>query len=144
MLFLLFRSWFAGKKRWGGGGYIDPKMRIPSVHAWDCLRHGNEMRGPCRECVRWGWYDSWGPEMPGRKDRVGVGILTPKCGYRAYMLGIAWGVETKGGAYAGSVWGKVHMVVEVLGCWEKKIAQGVGFGLHNRKSSPTDSVLVGY
>jgi len=63
-------------------------------------------------------------EIPGRKDRAGVGILTPKCEYRAYVLGIACGIETKCGAHEGSAWGDVDMIVEVLRCQEEKIERG--------------------
>jgi len=60
-----------GRKDRARGGYFDPKRWIPSVCVWDCLRHVNKRQGPCRECVGWGWYDSWGPGMLGKKDRAG-------------------------------------------------------------------------
>jgi len=40
------------------------------------------------------------------------------------VLGIACGMETKCGAHAGSAWGNVDTIVEVLRCQEEKIERG--------------------
>ena len=66
-----------------------------------------------------------GGRRPGCKDRVGMGVLTPRSRYRAQgALGTAWTSEGRGVLCRGSVCANGNAWFEVVGERDAKIGWG--------------------